>query len=296
MPPAPASAPAAIETPPPPKQAELPAPVAAAAPAPVAAAAPEAPPQAAATPEPAPHAAAEARPPRQLYAAAPVAVPPGAAKVAILLSGIGLTERDSRAAVDQLPAAVSFAVSAYASVPGSVLEAARQAGHELLESIPMEPQGYPQYDEGARSLRTGLSPEENRRNLEWALARTPGSVGATGASDGLRGERYADIPAALGPVVDEVTRRGMLYVDARPGRAEPPGAPVRAVDVVLDEQLGRAEIDAKLSALERVAKERGAALGLAGPLRPTTIDRIAAWAKTLPGRGLVLVPVSEIVP
>ena len=82
---------------------------------------------------------------------------------------------------------------------------------------------------------------------------------------------------------------------ARPGRSAAPGTPVRSVDVVLDERLGRAEIDAKLNALERVAKERGSAIGLAGPLRPATIERIAAWARAVQTRGLVLVPVSELV-
>lgn len=246
-------------------------------------------------PGPLPRIGADGRAPRQVYAAPAVTVPPSAARVALLISGFGLSERESRAAIDQFPSPVSFAVSAYAAGNGPLLDAARQAGHELLASIPMEPLGYPQFDEGARSLRTGLGPEENRLNLAWALSRTPGAVGATGASDGLRGERFADIPAAYTPVLEEVGRRGLLYVDARPGRSAPPGTPVRSIDVVLDEQVGRAEIDAKLGALERTAKERGGALGLAGPLRPATIERIAAWTKTLAGRGMVLVPVSALV-
>jgi polysaccharide deacetylase 2 family uncharacterized protein YibQ len=190
---------------------------------------------------------------------------------------------------------VSFAVSSYATGITPLLTAAREAGHELLASIPMEPQGFPGNDEGPHSLLTGASPEDNAVNLEWALSRTQGVVGATGASDGMRGERFADIPASFDPMIAAVTGRGLLYVDARPGRAEPPGAPVRAVDVVLDDQLGRAEIDARLQSLERTAQERGSAIGLAGPLRPATIERIAAWTKTLQGRGLVLVPVSAVV-
>ena len=241
-----------------------------------------------------PQVAADGRDARRVYAAPQVAVPAGSARIALLVSGFGLSERTSRAAID-LPGPVSLAVSAYAPSAAPLLDAARGAGHELLASLPMEPAGYPQADEGDHSMRTGLPPEQNRQNLLWALGRTPGAVGATGASDGLRGERFADISAAFDPVLDDVTRRGLLYVDARPGRAEPAGAPVRAVDVVLDDDLGRAEIDARLAALERVAKERGAAIGLAGPLRPTTIERIAAWAKGLGGRGLVLVPVSQIV-
>ena len=70
---------------------------------------------------------------------------------------------------------------------------------------------------------------------------------------------------------------------------------MRAIDVVLDEELGRAGLDARLQSLERTARERGSAIGLVGSLRPATIERIAAWTRTLEGRGFVLVPVSAVV-
>lgn len=236
---------------------------------------------------------------RIVYAGpAPVAVA-GEKRIGLLLAGFGLSERDSRAALEQLPGPVSFAVSAYAEQP-ALLEAARAGGHELLASLPMEPQGYPLNDEGVRSMRTGLTREENLKMLEWALGRTPGAVGATGAADGMMGERFADVSAAIGPALEEIGRRGLLYIDPRPGRgADRAGAggavPGRGVDVVLDEALGRAEIEGKLLTLERVAREQGSAIGLAGPLRPVTVARIAAWTKTLGEKGLVLVPVSALV-
>ncbi len=234
---------------------------------------------------------------RVVYAGPVAATPEGVPRVALLLSGFGLSERDSRAALDRMPGPVSLAVSAYAVGVGPLLEEARRGGHELLASVPMEPQGYPQDNEGPRSLQTGLPPGENTQNLEWALSRTPGAVGATGAADnGLRGERFAEVAGVFEPVLDEIGRRGLLYVDPRPGRAPArPGLVSRAVDVVLDDQIGRAQIDANLRELERVARERGSAIGLAGPLRPATIERIAAWAKTLGERGLVMVPVSALV-
>lgn len=231
---------------------------------------------------------------RIVYAAPIPAAQSGLPRVALLVGGFGLSEREGRVALGQLPAPVSLAVSSVANVP-ALLTAAREAGHELLVSIPMEPRGYPLNDEGVHSLQTGLPPEDNRTNLEWALSRVQGAVGATGASDGMRGERFAEIAALYDPMVDEITRRGLLYVDARPGRTAPAGAPVRAIDVVLDDQPGRAEVDARLQALERTARESGAAIGLLGTIRPATLERLVAWANGLPDRGLVLVPVSAII-
>ena len=243
-----------------------------------------------------PRIAADGRLPRLAYAAP---LPPGlpkAPRVALLVSGFGQSEKDSRAALEALPGPVSFAVSPYAAPAPALMDAARNAGHELLASIPMEPQGYPINDAGSHQLLTGLPPKDNRTNLEWALARTQGAVGATSASDGMRGERFADVSGALDPVLDEIARRGLLYIDARPGRTpERRGLAARSVDVVLDDPPARAEIDAKLVTLERIARERGAAIGLAGPPRPVTVEKLSAWVKTLKDRGIILVPVSALV-
>jgi len=90
--------------------------------------------------------------------------------------------------------------------------------------------------------------------------------------------------------------RGLLYVDPRPGAPAPARAWGRAVDVVLDEPAGtRGEIDRRLAELESLARERGAALGLAGAATPVVVERIAAWAAGLESRGLVMAPVSAMI-
>ncbi len=211
----------------------------------------------------------------------------------MLVAGFGLSAADSRAAIDALPGAVTLAFSAYAPNPEPLAAAARARGHELLASLPMEADGYPRDDAGPRSLLTGAPTEKNRENLEWAMGRLQGYIGMTGASDGLRGERYAMQTSSQNLMLDELARRGLLYIDPRPG-APPPGIAGRSVDLVVDDPSSRAEIEAKLLALERTAREHGSALGLAGPLRPVTIERIAAWARDVETRGFELVPVSAL--
>ena len=222
--------------------------------------------------------------------------PPGAQpRIALLLAGVGLSAADSRAAIDRLPGAVSLAFSAYTPNPEALLTAARSRGHEILASVPMEADGYPWNDAGPRSLLTGSPPAANRENLEWAMSRMQGYVGLTGASDGMRGERFADQGSSFALVLDEAARRGLLYVDPRPGAPAPPGTG-RTIDVVIDDPPTRADMEAKLILLERVARDHGTALGLAGPLRPATIERLAAWAEDVEKRGYQLVPVSALIP
>ncbi|MDT7952315.1 MAG: divergent polysaccharide deacetylase family protein [Acetobacteraceae bacterium] len=217
--------------------------------------------------------------------------------IAIVITGLGMSEAESRAAIETLPGPVSLAFSPYAPNPDSLLDLSRKAGHEMLISLPLEPQGYPLNDAGSKSLLTGASPSQNAANLEWSLSRIQGYVGAIGALDAMRGERFAEQSSTMRTVLDDLSQRGLLYVDPRPGKsidnlAQVPG---RSIDVVIDDPQSRADIEGKLAALERLARERGSALGFAGPLRPVTVERIATWARGLADKGMVLAPVSALI-
>ena len=220
-------------------------------------------------------------------------------RVALLVAGFGLSDADSRAAIASLPPAVSLGVSPYSRDPEAMLAEARARGHEYFVTLPMESQGYPLNNSGVHALMTGVDPNQNDRNLEWVLSRMQGEVGLTGASDGLRGERFAAAPGAIGPVLKQLAERGLMYVDPRPsassGQATLPG-PVVTVTLVLDDIQDPAAIDAKLQELEKRARDGDRIIGLAGRVRPVTMERIAGWARGLDGRGMVLVPVSAFLP
>jgi polysaccharide deacetylase 2 family uncharacterized protein YibQ len=220
-------------------------------------------------------------------------------RVAILLAGIGMNALDSAAAFEMLPAAVSMAVTPYARRLDTILPGARKAGHELLVSLPMEPQGYPLNDPGNRAMLTGAGHASNALLLEWALTRFSGYVGATGALGDMRGERFAAAQDQMASVLGTLEQRGLLYVDPRPNapwnrRPTEHGA-FRGIDMVIDEPGGASNLDRALSRLEAVARDRGAAIGLAGHPSPVTVDRIAVWAVGLDARGIRLAPVSVVV-
>lgn len=240
-----------------------------------------------------PRIAADGRMPMQVYARA-VDRADTRPKLAMLLVGIGLSDGESRAAIDTLPPGVTLGVSPYSRDPEPLVADARAHGHEVLVTLPMESQGYPLNDSGPRALLTGADPADNARNLEWVLSRIQGAAGVTGASDGLRGERYANAASAFGPLLQGLAARGLLYVDPRP-TASVTGAEL-AVTTVVDDPPLRASIDAKLAELEQRARDGKPAIGLAGPLRPVTVEHIANWARGLDGRGVSLVPISALLP
>ena len=226
-------------------------------------------------------------------------------RVALIIAGVGLDQDQTLHVLRDLPPAIDVAFSAY--MPESLEEqfaaAARKTGHECLQSIPMEPSGYPLTEEGARELLTGAEGEQNRQDLEWALSRMPACIGATGASDGMMGERFAQTGEGFADVLSETAKRGLLYLDPRtgaPALATSGNQNVRVADMAVDqspnpEQPVTADmIDQRLAALERLATERGKAIGLAGPPKPVMLERIAVWANGLAARGVTLVPLTAI--
>jgi polysaccharide deacetylase 2 family uncharacterized protein YibQ len=95
--------------------------------------------------------------------------------------------------------------------------------------------------------------------------------------------------------LEEITGRGLFYVDPRPGQKLAVSGNVCDVDMVVDEPPVHNEIVAKLSALERIAHDTGHAIGLAGTPRPVTIAQLSVWASQLDAHGIVLVPVSSFI-
>lgn len=215
-------------------------------------------------------------------------------RAALVMGGLGMNTTLTEQAIQSLPTAVGLAFSPYAPRPYPLLERARERGFETLVAIPMEPTGFPLNDPGQQALLTGQSWAENARRLDWVLSRYAGHVGAIGALGPLRGERFAALTEPHGQMQAVLAQRGLLYIDARPSAPSPSRAWGRSIDVVVDEPATRAEIELRLAEVERLARERGAALGYVGEASPVAITRIAAWAAGLESRGVVLAPPSAL--
>ncbi|WP_338663480.1 divergent polysaccharide deacetylase family protein [Pararoseomonas sp. SCSIO 73927] len=216
-------------------------------------------------------------------------------RIALVVGNLGLSAALSEEAIRRLPPEAALAFSPYAARPAPLLERARARGMEVLSALPLEPANYPVNDPGDRALLTTLPVAENADRLAWSLSRIAGQVGAVGALGPMRGERFAALPESLGGLQDVLRGRGLLYVDPRPGAPSPARAWGRSVDVVVDEPATRGEIDRRLAELERIARERGTALGLAGDVSPVLVDRVAAWAAGLAERGAVMAPLTALI-
>jgi uncharacterized protein len=217
-------------------------------------------------------------------------------RLAIVVFGLGLSAAPTETSIKDLPGAVTLAFEPYARQLPEWVERAHAAGHEILLSVPMEPADYPRQDPGPYTLLTSLDAKENVRRLDWVLSRATGYVGVAN----IMGARFSGSRTGLLPVLEELRKRGLMFVDGRPAEqsaaeslAGPMALPHVTSDRTLDADATREAIDRRLSELEDVARRRGAALGV-GFIYPVTVARVAAWAKTLEQKGLVLAPVSAL--
>jgi uncharacterized protein len=218
-------------------------------------------------------------------------------RVGLLVAGVGMSEADSLAAIKNLPAGVTLAITPPTTDLGRLLAAARSNEHEYLLSLPMEPLGYPMNDPDDRSaLMTSISPVENMERLSTMLGRLTGYAGVTNALGSMRGERFSGVTDQFEPVLQAVASRGLFFLDGRVGHGPLPRAWSRSIDLILDDEpLDAATLDQRLDALTHLALDKGSALGAVSTPRPVTVGRIAAWANTLRSKGLALAPASALM-
>jgi len=214
--------------------------------------------------------------------------------IAIVVGGLGVGAAKTTDAIMKLPPAVTLAFTPYGADPAKLAERARAQRHEILLQVPMEPFDYPDNDPGPQTLLTTLTSEQNIDRLYWHLSRFQGYAGIAN----FMGARFTATDTVMQPIIREAAKRGLGYLDdgssprsAAPALTAGQAMPFVKADFTIDTVPTSAEIDRTLVKLETLAKERGLAVGVASAL-PISIDRLAAWIKTLDSRGIMLVPLT----
>jgi len=237
--------------------------------------------------------------PAEVYAR-PAMIPAklkSAPRVALVVGGLGLSEEGTASAIAQLPGAVSLGFAPYGARLSDDVAAARDAGHETLLQLPMEPFDYPSDNPGPHTLLTSASESQTLDDLHWLMSRFQVYAGVTN----FLGGKFTASEAALSPVLRDLAARGLFYVDdgASPrslARSDAAAVklPAATADVVIDAVQKPQAIDDALTRLEAAARANGSAVGVATAL-PLSVEHIARWARGLEAHGLALTPVSAIV-
>ena len=217
-------------------------------------------------------------------------------RVAFIVSGVGLDQSLTQAALDRLPGAITLGFNPYAGDVKTGFANARSLGHETLMGLPLEPLDYPRQDPGPLTLLTSLDAGQNADRLSKLMGEGTGYVGLVA----IMGSRFDSETPSLLPVLETLKRRGLMMVDNAPpdkSSVAPLAAQMRlpwaAGNSVIDAETDPAAIDQALGGLEATAKRNGSAVGIAA-LSPALLDRLGPWLGSLDGKGIALAPVSAL--
>ncbi len=215
--------------------------------------------------------------------ARPYSAEASAPAVGLVVTGLGMSEVLTQAAIDHLPADVTLAFNAYGRGVKAWVEKARAMGHEVLLELPMESESFPADDPGPLAMMTSKSPTQNLKTLNLLMASAQGYVGFIGQY----GSRFTKNKKAMAPVLGEMKSRGLMFIDPRSVQgalslemADQMQLPRAIVDTTLNSEASTAQIRAQLDTLATIAGTKGVAVG-AVHATPNTVKAIKDWALKL---------------
>lgn len=218
-------------------------------------------------------------------------------RIALVVGGLGLSQTGTQKAIRDLPGEVTLGFATAGNSLQRWMQEARRSGHEILLQLPMEPFDYPANDPGPNALRVGLGEKKNLAELHRNLAEI---TNYTGVMNYLGGRFLSDADA-LEPVMRDLGKRGLLFLDDGTSAQSLSGKLAGAFDVphgfadlTLDSELSRNAILKKLDELERIARRNGTAIGVASAF-DESVGAIASWIGEAQGRGIEIVGVSALV-
>ncbi|KQW27850.1 hypothetical protein ASE36_15330 [Rhizobium sp. Root274] len=217
-------------------------------------------------------------------------------RIAIVVGGIGLSQTGSQKAIRDLPEDITLAFAATGNSLQRWMQDARRKGHEIILQVPMEPFDYPANDPGRGTLLAEKAAAANLVNLHKAMAQISNYTGIMN----YMGARFLADDKAMDPVMRDIGNRGLMFLDdgstARSlsgDFAKAIGFPHAYADVVIDSQVDRQAILAKLDELERIARRNGQAIGV-GAAFDETIAAVTEWRNEAVARGIEFVGVSAL--
>ncbi|MBB3964369.1 divergent polysaccharide deacetylase family protein [Rhizobium metallidurans] len=217
-------------------------------------------------------------------------------RIAIVVSGLGLSQTGTQKAIQTLPEEVTLAFAASGNSLQRWMQEARRSGHEIMIQVPFEPFDYPANDPGPDTLLTSKSVAQNIESLHRAMGEITNYTGVLN----YQGGRFLSDANALEPVMRDIGKRGLLFLDDGTSAQSKTAAvakgtetPYAFADVQLDGQVDFNAITNKLDELERVAKRNGQAIGVAAAF-DESIDAISKWTEEAAMRGIEIVGVAAL--
>ena len=191
---------------------------------------------------------------------------------------------------------VTFSLLPHSTHTGEIVSLAAENGREIMLHLPMEPKSYPRMKPGPGALLTSMPAAKLAQITREDLASVPGAVGA----NNHMGSRFTEDVKALEPVLGELKKRGLFFVDSLTSPhsqafalARKMGIPCGRRDIFLDHDHSAKAVRSNLERLLRLNTCCNGYIVIGHP-HDTTLDALEAYSERLKKK-LHLVPVSDLL-
>ncbi len=130
-------------------------------------------------------------------------------RIAIVVSGLGLSQTGTQRAIEELPEEITLAFAASGNSLQRWMQEARRGGHEILMQVPIEPFDYPANDPGPETLLTSKSRGKEHREP----ASVDGRDHQLHRHHELSRRTLSFQSDAMEPVMRDIGKRGLLFLD-----------------------------------------------------------------------------------
>jgi uncharacterized protein len=222
---------------------------------------------------------------------------PAGEQIAVIVDDIGF-DLHSVEELARIKAPIAFAILPHTPHAEEAARLLHAAGKEILLHLPMEPRSYPAENPGVGALRIDMDESEIRRLMETNLNAVPYASGV----NNHMGSRFMEDDAKLSVVMEELSKKGLFFVDSRTtsdsrGREAAAKAGVRfaARDLFIDHTPGRAAALSNLIHPPRQERKKEEPLLMIGHPYPGTIQALFEAQSFWQKEGIRVIPISAYI-
>ncbi len=217
-------------------------------------------------------------------------------QVAIIIDDIGYDLVPVKELL-KVNADITYSVLPFLIHSREAAEMLHKANKEILLHLPMEPVSYPREKPGSGALFTDMNNEELVFQLEKDIEAVPYIVGI----NNHMGSKFMEDKEKLALIFSKLKKKNLFFIDSRTAAdseafaaAQKVGLPVAARKIFLDNNRDYNEI---YNNLINISKNNGdvSPLIVIGHPHPETIRAIKDATRVLREKGILIVPVSQII-
>ncbi len=163
----------------------------------------------------------------------------------------------------------------------------KEANHEFMIHMPMQPRSYPRTNPGKDALLVEQSPEQQRQLVRSYIAELPGAVG----SNNHMGSRFTEDAHAMQVVLEELKKNNFFFIDSRTigssvafNEARKMGLATGTRNIFLDNEEDVTYIRKQIRKMVSMASKNREIIAICHPYKETfeALEQEVAWLKEQP--------------